>query len=454
MPPSPDVDDREGLGGEARAIFRLAAPLALAQYGLTAIGLVDVAILGHASATELGGASIGRALGFAASSFGLGIAAALDPLASQAVGAREDEKAWQAFRAALLACVLVFFPTSALAIGATWLLVPLGIEPSLVGPARAFLVAQLPGMLAFSIFLAAKSFLQAHRRTADALAAAASANVVNLVVCNLLVRGDGALSAVGLPPIGVPPLGALGAGLANSVSTGLLAGWMLVAARRVRPTSPKARVSTLKVLRLGLPIGLQLLAEIGVFSLAALLAGKLGSAAASAHQVAIGLSSFTFMGALGISAATAVRVGYAVGEGRSPRRAGLVGIGIGALYMSTTALLFLVFRRPLAAVFSDDPAVVELGAKLLVVAGAFQLFDGVQAVSAGALRGAADVRFAFAANVGAHWLIGLPLALWLGFHVGLGTQGLWVGLLVGLALVALLLLWRFVAIAKGPIARA
>ncbi|HVJ90767.1 MAG TPA: MATE family efflux transporter, partial [Labilithrix sp.] len=99
------------------------------------------------------------------------------------------------------------------------------------------------------------------------------------------------------------------------------------------------------------------------------------------------------------------------------------------------------------------PAVVDLGARLLVVASAFQLFDGVQGVAAGALRGAADVRFAFVANVGAHWFVGLPLALWLGFGAGLGAQGLWLGLLVGLALVATLLLWRFVAIARGPIAR-
>jgi MATE family multidrug resistance protein len=420
-----------------------------------AIGLVDVAALGHASVTELGGASIGRALSFAASSLGIGIAAALDPLAAQAVGAREDEEAWLAFRAAVAACVIVFVPTAALAVASTWLLVPLGIEPALVAPARAFLVAQLPGQLAFSVFLAAKSFLQAHDRTAETLGSAVVANVVNLGLCNVLVRGDDALAAVGLPRVGAPALGACGAGLASSLATMLLAGSMLVAARRVRGAAHGgAAVPTLKVLRLGLPLGAQVLAETGAFSLAALLSARLGSAAASAHQVAVGLASFTFMGALGVSAATAVRVGHAIGERRSPRRAGLVGIALGAVYMSPTAVLFLALRRPLAAVFSDDVAVIDLGAKLLVVAGAFQLFDGVQAVAAGALRGAADVRFPFLANVGAHWLVGLPLALWLGFGVGLGAQGIWLGLLVGLAIVALLLSWRFVTIARGPIARA
>jgi multidrug resistance protein, MATE family len=156
---------------------------------------------------------------------------------------------------------------------------------------------------------------------------------------------------------------------------------------------------------------------------------------------------------MGISGATSVHVGHVIGEGRSPRSAGLVGIGIGAAYMSISAGLLLVASRPLASMFADDPAVVELGAKLLIVASAFQLFDGIQAVAGGALRGTADVRFAFVANVGAHWFVGLPLALWLAFRVGLGVQGLWIGLLVGLALVAVLLLWRFVVVARGPIAR-
>ncbi|MBX3208983.1 MAG: MATE family efflux transporter [Labilithrix sp.] len=443
---------------ELATIAKLATPLALAQFGLTAIGLVDVAVLGHASAAELGGASIGRSINFASVAFGIGVAAAVEPLAAQAVGAGEEEDAWRAFLGALVGCLLVWLPTSALAVGATWLLVPIGIDPSLVGPARAFLVPQLPGMLAFTVFLATKSFLQAGGRATAPLAASVAANVVNFVVCNLLVRGDDSLVAVGLPPLGFPRLGAFGAGVASSISTFVLAAWVLVAAWRARPRGGRAigplrALPTRKVLRLGTPIGLQLLAEIGVFSLVAVLAGRVGTVAVAAHQIAMGLASFTFMGALGIAGATAVRVGHAIGEGRSPRRSGLVGIGLGAAFMSASALVFLVARRPLVAVFAEDSAVIELGADLLVIASAFQLFDGIQGVAAGALRGAGDVRFAFVANVGAHWLVGLPLALWLGFRVGLGAQGLWVGLLVGLTLVAALLLRRFVVVSKGPLGR-
>jgi len=442
---------------EVGAIARLATPIALAQFGLNAISLVDVAILGHVSATELGGASIGRSINFAAISLGMGVAAAMEPLASQAVGAGDHEEAWRALVAGLIGCVLVWIPCSILAFGATWLLAPLGIEAELIGPARAFLVPQLPGMLAWSVFLAAKAFLQAHERTMPSLVAAGVANVVNFVACNLLVRGDDALVAAGLPPLGLPSLGAFGAGVASSIATITLAAWVLAAAWKMRPAGARRSLRDApirKVVRIGTPVGLQLLAEIGVFSLVGVLAGKLGPIAVAAHQIALSLASFTFMGALGISSATAVRVGHAIGEGRSPRAAGLVGIGIGAAFMSACGVVFLLGRGPLVGAFTDNGEVLALGTTLLVVAAAFQLFDGVQGVAAGALRGAADVRFAFVANVGAHWLVGLPLALWLAFAAGLGAQGLWLGLLAGLTLVAILLFWRFVVITKGKIARA
>ncbi len=222
------------------------------------------------------------------------------------------------------------------------------------------------------------------------------------------------------------------------------------------PLGPDGRKRSLplaKVLRLGTPIGLQVLAEVSVFSLVGVIAGRLGRVPVSAHQIAIGLASFTFMGALGISGATAVRVGHLIGAGRSPRLAGLVGLALGALFMAGSAVVFLVARRPLVRFFTDEPEVIELGATLLVIAALFQLFDGVQAVAAGALRGAGDVRFAFAANVGAHWLVGFPLAIWLAFGSGLGAIGLWIGLLAGLVVVSALLLWRFVVITRGTIAR-
>jgi MATE family multidrug resistance protein len=440
---------------ELETIARLALPIALAQFGLTLLGLVDVAVLGHVSAADLGGASIGRSIGFAGLALGIGAAAALEPLAAQAIGAGEPHVAWRAFVTTTIACALIWVPCSVLTIAATWLLVPIGIDPELVGPCRSFLIAQTPGLLFFPIFLAAKTFLQAHKRTWPALASAIVANVVNIVLCNILVRGELPLGRFGRIAVGIHPIGAFGAGLASTISSVVLVGAVMVVILPMRPRamSAESRVSVARVLRLGTPIGFQLLAEIGVFSLVAVLAGRLGKVPVSAHHIAIGLASFTFMGVLGVSGATAVRCGHAVGEGRSPRRAGLIGIALGAGFMACSSTLFLLAPRPLVAIFTDDPAITELGVTLLGIAAAFQLFDGVQGVAAGALRGAGDVRFAFVANAGAHWLVGFPLALFLAFQLGLGAPGLWWGLLVGLALVAGLLLWRFLVISKRSVER-
>jgi multidrug resistance protein, MATE family len=441
---------------ELGIIARLALPIALAQFGLTLLGLVDVAVLGHVSAAELGGGSIGRSIGFAGLALGIGASAALEPLAAQAIGANEPHVAWRAFVATTSACAVIWVPCTVVTIASTWALVPIGVAPELVGPARAFIVAQTPALLLFPIFLAAKTFLQAHKRTWPALASAIAANVVNLVVCNVLVRGEIPLGRFGRIGVGVAPLGAFGAGLASSVASVVLVGGVLLFVLPMKPPRPvdaSADVSVWKVLRLGTPIGFQLLAEIGVFSLVAVLAGRLGGVAVSAHHIAIGLASFTFMGVLGVSGATAVRVGHAVGEKRSPRRAGLIGIAVGAAFMACSSTLFLATPRSLIALFTEDPAITELSVTLLGIAAAFQLFDGVQGVAAGALRGAGDVRFAFAANVAAHWCVGFPLALVLGFHLGLGAPGLWWGLLAGLAVVAIALLWRFLAISKHDVKR-
>jgi MATE family multidrug resistance protein len=449
---------------ELAILARLALPIALAQFGIMLLGLVDVAVLGHVSAVELGGGSIGRSIGFAGLALGIGAAAALEPLAAQALGANEPHVAWRAFVATTIACALLWVPCSLLALGSTWLLLPLGIDAELIAPCRAFMIAQTPVLLLFPVFLAAKTFLQAHRKTWPALASAIAANVVNVVVCNVLVRGELPMGRFGRVVVGVRPLGAFGAGLASTIASVVLVAGVLVVVIPMRPRpattdadpplpSAEPPVSVAKVLRLGTPIGLQLLAEIGVFSLIAVLAGRLGKVAVSAHHIANGLASFTFMGVLGISGATAVRVGHAVGEGRSPRRAGLIGIAMGAAFMACSSAVFLSAPHALVALFTDDPAIAELGVTLLGIAAAFQLFDGVQGVAAGALRGAGDVRFAFLANVGAHWLVGLPLALTLAFGLGLGARGLWWGLLTGLALVAVLLLGRFLRVSKRGIHR-
>jgi MATE family multidrug resistance protein len=406
------------------------------------MSLVDTAVIGRVSVNDLAGAGIGRSIGFAAIVVGIGVTTALEPMAAQAIGAGDPAKAWRSYVANLRAALLLWAPSIVAAFAVTLSLPVLGVDAAVVSRVRLYLIGQAPGFGLMLVFLSSKTFLQAHGVTRPALVGSLVANVVNLVVSNLLVRGDGALVAVGLAPIGFKGLGALGGGIAFSVSCVVLLGFVGAAALRYRAREPGPVVPLRRVYQLGLPVGFQLLAEMGIFSLVALLSGALGPEVASAHQVAIG-----------VSGATAVRVGHAIGAGNSPRRAGILGIALGAATMTVGAVAFTAIPHTLVSAFTRDERVVAIGVDLLRIAALFQLFDGVQAVAAGALRGAGDVRFPFVANVLGHWFVGFPVALLLGFALHLGAQGLWWGLTSGLVVVSVALAMRFAAISRRVIAR-
>lgn len=445
------------LRSELNALTRIAWPIAMSQLALMLMGLVEMSILGHDSVTELGGASVGRSIGHASSAIAMGVASALDPIASQAVGAGEHSRARQAFRVTMKACAILWVPLSIFAYASTWLLRPLGIDPVLIPIARSFLIGQMPSLLFFTFFICAKTFLQAHGRMQPLVWGTFIGNISNWVLCSLFVGGDAVLVRWGLPALGLPKMGAFGAGLAGSAST--LVVWLITffAAQRSGPegeASAETKVVSLReIFRIGMPIGFQFLAEIGVFALIAVIAGKLGVNVASAHQIALGLASFTFMITLGVSSATSVRVGHAIGRRENPRRAGLVGISFGGAMMVISAAVFAIFPEPLVQLFTHDKEVTRLAASLLRIAAAFQFFDGVQGVSAGALRGAGDVRIPFFVNVGAYWLFGLPLALVLGFSCGWGAAGFWWGLTAGIVVVAVLLARRFWVLTRQQIER-
>jgi len=198
------------------------------------------------------------------------------------------------------------------------------------------------------------------------------------------------------------------------------------------------------MVRLGAPIGIQVALEFGTFAVIALLMGRLGTVQVAAHQVAINIASFTFMVPLGISQAAAVLVGRSVGAGDAPRarRGAVASLGAGVAFMTLSATTFLLVPNLLARAYSSDVAVVALATVLIPIAGVFQVFDGLQVVSIGCLRGVGDTRAPMLVNVLGFWLLGMPVSLWLCFRAGLGAPGLWWGLVVGLAAVAVFLIAR------------
>lgn len=226
-----------------------------------------------------------------------------------------------------------------------------------------------------------------------------------------------------------------------------LAGWMRrqPAYAAYRAPGPIPRGLLPLVVRIGLPLGLTHALEVGAFAFASILVGKLGVVALAGHQVAIKMASTSFMVAVALGVATSIRVGQRTGAGDpvGAARSGWVGLALGVLWMGTAGVVFLLFRVEIVSAFTSDPAVVAAGASLLVIAAAFQVFDGTQAVAGGALRGLGDTRFPMLANLGAYWVIALPLGGVLGFQLGLGAEGVWWSLAVGLLVAAAVLVLRF-----------
>jgi len=444
---------------ELRQQVALAVPLAAQQVGLMLLGMVDAAILGRYHRDALGGAGIGGALVFGISCLGMGIVMGLDALVPQAIGAGRPGDARWLLRDGVRLALWVGVPLSLLVAASPLLLHLAGVDPGIAHQAELYTWARSPGVMLFLLQVTLRVFLQAHGVTRPLVAAVIVGNVVNALGDWILVFGDRGLRDLGLPALGLPALGAVGAGLATALVQAVTVLVYAIAVQQVLhglPRVPRPPSAVRKILRLGLPIGLHLGAEIGAFAIASVLAGRLGKLPADSHTVAINLASFTFSIAVGVGAACAVRVGNAVGAGdhRLARRRGATGLGMGGLVMSSGAVAFLLWPAELARLLTDDAGVIAAAVPLLRVAAVFQLSDGAQAIAAGALRGAGDTDAAFVANLFGHYAVGLPVAIVCGFALDLGVVGLWWGLSAGLTATAIALVLRFWRITSRPIARA
>jgi MATE family multidrug resistance protein len=292
------------------------------------------------------------------------------------------------------------------------------------------------------LFTAFRHYLQGMNLVRPIMVVLVSANLVNVFANWLLIFGK----------LGFPAMGAEGAGWATCISRvymclGLLA-YILYRERRydvgLSRRSLALDVDRIRHLtRLGFPAALQRGLEIGVFAMATALIGRLDPVSLAAHQIAINIASVTFMVPLGISSAGAVRVGQALGrrDPQAARRSGWTALFLSSAFMSVAGLTLLLIPRVILRGFTTDPAVIATGVTLLFIAAIFQLFDGLQVVATGVLRGAGDTRTAVVTNVVGHWLLGLPIGYVLCFELGWGAPGLWVGLSVGLIAVGVLLLY-------------
>jgi MATE family multidrug resistance protein len=439
-------------------LLRLAAPLVATFAGTQLMSFVDTAMVGRLGSVALAGVGIGNGIFFAVTIIGMGCVLGMDPLVAQALGAGEHREARDVLRAGMRVALLASVPIVLLVALLPALLVPAGVEAATAAATRTFLWGRLANALPLLLFTAMRSYLSALGRTRAVVLSVVVANVVNVIGDGLLIYGDEALVWVGLPAVGLRGLGVLGAGISTSFSSIVSLAVVALGVRALdassRPAPPRP-LPVRRVLGLGAPIGLQLLAEVGAFAIASVLAGRLGATQAAGHQVALNLASFSFTVSLGIASATAVLVGRAVGRGDTPsaRRAGFAGLAASASFMACASAAFFLAPSVLARLLTDQPDVLAAALPLVRVAAFFQLSDGAQVTAAAALRGAGDTRTSQIANLVGYYVIGLPLAVALGFGAGWGAVGIWWGLSAGLTSVALTLTARFHWLSSRAIAR-
>lgn len=428
--------------GEVRALLALGLPAAGTQFATMMLGVVDTMMVGRVSTHALDAVALGHLWIYGTMIFGMGLIWGMDPIMSQAHGAGDRRKLERTLHSGFLLVALLIPPLWWAWTQTGAVMLAFGQPPELAAAADVYVTTQRYSMIPFLLFLTLRQYLQARGIVMPALWVMVLANVFNVAANWALIFGNLGFEAQGL-------VGAAQASAATRAFTlfGLVA-WILIARLHEgaweRPTAESLSLSGVwRIVKLGLPVGLQYLLEGWAFQVSTLLAGRLGEAELAAHTIALNLASLTFMIPMGLSLGVATRIGNLVGAGQPKRaqHAARISLMMGAGIMAASALLLVLGRNALPYLYTEDIAVVALAASIFPIAGAFQVFDGIQVVGGAILRGVGSTRPAAVFNLLAYYALGLPLGMALTFGLGWGLQGLWTGLAVGLAIVAGILLW-------------
>jgi len=427
--------------------LRLALPLVLAELGWMSMAIVDTMMVGRLpnSAVAIAAVSLGGILVNVLAMFGGGLLIGLDTLVSQAFGSGQREDCHRS----LLHGIYLSLVLTPLLMMPVWLFEPLlramSIAPDVIALAVPYSKALAWGTLPLLLYFAVRRCMQAMNMVRPIAFALVTANLINAGGNWILIYGK----------LGAPAMGTVGSGWSTAWAriylSAVLISYLLWYDRRHRtrllhtPIEPDLR-RIRRLIALGFPAAMQITLEIGVFALVTALIGRLGAVALASHQIALNTVSFTYMVPLGISSAAAVRVGQAIGR-KDPQGAGDAGstaIFLGAAFMTCMSIVLLIIPRWIARAYTPDRAIIHSTIFLLAAGAAFQLFDGIQTVATGALRGLGDTRTPMLCHFTAYWIIGLPLGAWLCFTRGWGAFGLWAGLSLALILIGIVLLvvWR------------
>ncbi|MBN7810476.1 MATE family efflux transporter [Algoriphagus sp. H41] len=429
--------------------FHLAYPVMLSQLGQVAVGVADSMMVGRLGALPLAAASLGNSIFFVIMMFGIGVSMGITPLVSRADGKGKSKRISRLFSHGLWINIVTSVLLTAIVLGLSQGLHFLNQPEEVVVLAVPYLLIITASLLPLMVFQTFKQMAEGLSQTRQAMFITIFANLINVFLNWVLIWGK----------FGFPEMGLNGAGVATLISRVLMmlmmGSYILFSARyqkyQFRLSLPGASFPMFsRILKIGIPTGFQFIFEVSAFSTAAIMMGWIGVNALAGHQIALNLASVSYMMATGLATAGMIRVSNQVGRGdmKAMREAGSVVFGMVVIFMLVSALAFFAFRFFLPTLYIDDPEVISLAASLLVIAGLFQVSDGVQAVGLGVLRGLEDVKVPTLVTLMAYWALGLPLGYVLAFPLGMGAHGVWYGLLIGLTITAGMLYYRFVTLSK------
>ncbi len=431
--------------------FKLAYPVMIGHLGHVAVGLADSVMSGQLGTVELAACSLANSIFFVFFTFGMGASYAMTPLVASANGQNNPKliSSW------LKHGTLIYIVLGGVLIIPFYgdFIIPLLNSPAEVASAaRPYLMVLASSIFPLMLFQAFRQFAEGLSQTKQAMYITLACNGLNILLNYILMFGK----------LGMPEMGLVGAGVATLISRIFMGIAMFVYIRYHKQYAVYWQYWTKiswqksyakKLLSIGIPTGVQFVFEVGAFGFATVMMGWISKEALAAHQIALNLASMSFVLSMGISAAATIRVGNHQGSGKLAelQRTGFASMLLGLVIMSISAGIFIMGRTYLPSLYVDDPMVIPIAAQMLIIAGLFQLSDGIQVISMGALRGMTDVKVPTAIAFLAYWAVGLPFGYVLGFVFGYGANGIWVGLLTGLTFAACALFGRFYYLSRNKI---
>lgn len=437
-----------------QSTIMLAGPVVISQLGHTLVQTVDSIIVGHYAGTiSLAAVSLVHSVFMVVLVIGLGIAYGVTPLIAQENGKSNYQECakllsnslWLNLIAAILLFLLVYY-------GSMFAMYHVDQDPRVVETAKPYLLLLGISILPLMIFQTFKQFAEGLGFTKQAMNITIWGNLLNLILAVILVKGM----------FGIPPMGVKGIGIATLIDRVLMMivmVWYVLKSKNFKTYIQHFSVLFIelpkiyRVVKIGVPVAMQYIFEIGAFAVAALMVGKIGAMEQAAHQTAITFVAMTYMMAGGIASAATIKVGNSFGNLNYFRiqKFAQVSYHLVIVFMLFFAVIFTLFNQYLPYIITSDPAVVPLAAQLLIIAGVFQLFDGTQVVGLGTLRGMGDVTIPTFITFFAYWIVGLPVAYLLGIQLNLGVKGIWYGLTLGLFTSSILLYFRSQYIIKNKL---